>query len=260
MSIQSLTLEYPFKTRQRRWDWRRTRLVIHVVSRMNGVPSSSSPVDGRTDLYSVGAVLFELLAGRPMFVDDDPLVLVQKHAFTTPPALRDVATRPDLTPEIELLVTESVAKKPDLRFACAASMSTAVDLAMRSLDDRADVMIAAWSTSSGRVAKPVKYERDAIEPTLDAKPLYVGTAPHASLRRRSIQVAIAGVAAIVVIGVVAANGDGKQQGPGIPVPSTGPSLTLTAADAQKESSAEILAHARAETSDRQFGAAITTVR
>jgi serine/threonine-protein kinase len=90
-------------------------------------------IDGRTDLYSLGVVLFEMLTGRLPFRSQDPLMLTRMHVSAPPPTLASVAKGP-WTAELEILVARALAKLPDDRFATAAAMTTGLDGAFRSLD------------------------------------------------------------------------------------------------------------------------------
>ncbi len=97
-------------------------------------PLLGQPIDARADLYSVGVVLFELLTGRPPFFDEDPVVLARLHVAAPVPSLAQSAPERMFTPQLEYLVGEALAKKPEHRFGSAAEMLGALDAANRSLD------------------------------------------------------------------------------------------------------------------------------
>jgi serine/threonine protein kinase len=92
-------------------------------------------VDGRADLYSVGIILYELLAGRPPFIDRDPHVLIRQHAKVPPPSLQSLANDAAwCTRELLALVDGALVKDPAQRFATAGAMTAALDAAFASLD------------------------------------------------------------------------------------------------------------------------------
>ncbi|HEV2360877.1 MAG TPA: serine/threonine-protein kinase, partial [Acidimicrobiales bacterium] len=78
------------------------------------------PVDGRADLYSLGAVLFECLAGRPPFEAAEVGELARLHAVAKLPDLRDFRT--DLTPGVARIVHRLLAKDPDDRYQSAEAL------------------------------------------------------------------------------------------------------------------------------------------
>jgi serine/threonine-protein kinase len=86
-----------------------------------GTPAYMSPeqaegrpdVDGRSDVYSLGCVLFEMLTGRPPFLGRSARAVMQQHVATPPPSLAEL--RPDLPPELHATVERAIAKKPNDR-------------------------------------------------------------------------------------------------------------------------------------------------
>ncbi|HEY5951649.1 MAG TPA: serine/threonine-protein kinase [Kofleriaceae bacterium] len=148
---------------------------------------TGQPIDARIDIYSTGAMLFEMLAGRPPFDDDDPSVLLRKQAFEPPPTLAQVAPALTFNPELEALVACALAKQPGDRFACAADMSTAVDAALRSLEPK--VRQAAATTAPSRTV-----------PAFDAR-----RATTTVVRRsKRWPIVVAGAGAALVLGLVVA--------------------------------------------------------
>lgn len=84
--------------------------------RVEGHPASRS-----SDLYAVGAILFELLAGFKPFQADTPLGLMRAIGQDAPPDLAEV--RPELDPALVAIVEKAMAKDPDRRYASARQMS-----------------------------------------------------------------------------------------------------------------------------------------
>jgi eukaryotic-like serine/threonine-protein kinase len=96
-----------------------------------GTPSYLAPeqargdgVDARADLYAVGCVLYELVAGRPPFVAPNPMAVVSAHLHDPPPPLAEVA--PGTSRRFAEIVHRALAKKPGGRFASADEMRDAL--------------------------------------------------------------------------------------------------------------------------------------
>ncbi len=105
-----------------------------------GTPTVISPeqatgdrrrVGPRSDLYSVGVILYWMLAGRPPFVDRQVYSLLRKHVVQPPPPLRQLA--PDVPPAIEALVMQCLAKAPEARPASATEISRRFSPAVQAL-------------------------------------------------------------------------------------------------------------------------------
>jgi serine/threonine protein kinase/tetratricopeptide (TPR) repeat protein len=77
------------------------------------------PVDARTDLFSAGALLFEMLAGRPAFVGDNVVAILHATVYEHPPAL----TGPPSVAAVDRVIRRALAKKPADRPASAEAMA-----------------------------------------------------------------------------------------------------------------------------------------
>ncbi|HET6578579.1 MAG TPA: serine/threonine-protein kinase [Gemmatimonadales bacterium] len=82
-------------------------------------------VDGRSDIYSLGCVLFEMLAGEPPFGGGTPQAVIAKHMQATVPDLRVV--RPAVTARLRSVVQTALAKVPADRFASAEQFAHALE-------------------------------------------------------------------------------------------------------------------------------------
>lgn len=81
-------------------------------------------IDGRSDVYSLGCVVYEALAGRPPFVGPTPLSIVAQHIGIPAPSLATV--RADLSPAVIRAVARSLEKKPGDRFPTATAFVQAL--------------------------------------------------------------------------------------------------------------------------------------
>jgi serine/threonine protein kinase len=86
--------------------------------------SQSSPIDARSDIYSLGVIVYEMLAGRVPFTGESPTVIMMKQVQDDPPSIRDV--RPDLPAGIEKAITRALAKQPGDRFQTAGQLAQAL--------------------------------------------------------------------------------------------------------------------------------------
>ena len=100
-----------------------------------GTPAYMSPeqsageraVDARTDVYALGAVLFEMLAGEPPFTGPTPQIVIAKRLSTPAPSVR--VARPSVSPALDVVVANTLATTPADRYATAAEFAQALDAA-----------------------------------------------------------------------------------------------------------------------------------
>ena len=86
--------------------------------------SGEEPVDARSDLYSLAAVLFEALIGRPPFTGPNARAILARRLVEDPPSLRPA--RPDVPPAVETAIRRAMARQPGDRFESLAEFRAAL--------------------------------------------------------------------------------------------------------------------------------------
>ncbi|MBS1796503.1 MAG: serine/threonine protein kinase [Acidobacteria bacterium] len=86
------------------------------------------PVEARSDLYSLGALLFEMLAGRPPFNDEVLSAVIIKHAMVEAPKIEELA--PEVPPALASVVNRLLAKKPADRPESAAATKNLLEMSL----------------------------------------------------------------------------------------------------------------------------------
>jgi serine/threonine protein kinase len=104
-----------------------TTQIIGTAAYFSPEQAKGEPVDGRTDLYSTGVVLYELLTGRQPFRGDSPVAVAYQHVSETPVPPTEVN---ELSPgALDPIVLRALAKDPYQRYPDAASFRAALDTA-----------------------------------------------------------------------------------------------------------------------------------
>lgn len=119
----------------------KTGTTVGTPQYMSPEQVASSKVDGRSDLYSAGVMLYELVTGQPPFTasdEDGPFTLMAKHV-QAPPKPPSVF-RPGLNPALEQLILKSLAKRPEDRFQTGQEFDLAISRV-------ADQMCPGWQRS-----------------------------------------------------------------------------------------------------------------
>jgi serine/threonine-protein kinase len=104
----------------------RTGAIFGTPTYMSPEAAKGQPMDPRSDVYGMGAVLYCMLAGHPPFQSSNATELLLAHAQTPPRPLRDLDDL-EVPAEVDTLVLRCLAKKPDDRFADAGQLARAIE-------------------------------------------------------------------------------------------------------------------------------------
>ena len=120
----------------------RAGVIVGTAAYMAPEQALGQPVDGRSDLYALGVLLYELTTGRLPFTGDDPLTVVSQHVHA--PVVPPRVLRPDLPRALETVIVRLLAKDPAQRFSTAAETRSAL---IESLTDQ-DETVAGDAASA----------------------------------------------------------------------------------------------------------------
>jgi len=135
-----------------------TAAVIGTAQYLSPEQARGETVDARSDIYSTGCLLYELLTGRPPFVGDSPVSVAYQHVReeARPPS----QLNPDVSSNIDAIVAKSLAKRTDDRYQSAADMRKDIDRLIAGHDiDAPTAATQAISDPNGTMVAP------AVPPT-----------------------------------------------------------------------------------------------
>jgi beta-lactam-binding protein with PASTA domain/predicted Ser/Thr protein kinase len=94
--------------------------IVGTAQYLSPEQARGAPVDQRSDIYSVGIVLYELLTGKLPFTGETPLEIAMKHLSEIPTAPSEL--RPDIPADLDMVVLRALAKDPEDRYQSADEM------------------------------------------------------------------------------------------------------------------------------------------
>ncbi|MEP6758147.1 MAG: Stk1 family PASTA domain-containing Ser/Thr kinase [Actinomycetota bacterium] len=151
------------------------------TSSVIGTPAYFSPeqaqgqsVDARSDIYSLGCVLYELLAHRPPFTGDTPVAIAYKQVNESP--LAPSGINPDVPPRLDAVVMKCMAKNPANRYQSAAELTADLDRVRHGQDVEATPLlpIGAEGAATQVIARQPTQVMAPPEPESSSKKVWLG--------------------------------------------------------------------------------------
>ena len=132
---------------------------------MSPEQAQSKPLDGRSDLYTVGLILFQMVTGRHCFPDEDAVVVMARHIQSLPPRPRELAPDAGIPRRLEAVILRTLAKDPRRRPQSALELHDELEAAINAPDTRASESLQV------EAAPPIAASTASIDPVADASGL-----------------------------------------------------------------------------------------
>ena len=135
-----------------------TGTLIGTPHYMSPEQVSGTGLDGRSDLYSLGVVLYEMLCGSRPFEATDSLAILHKHVYEEPQPLPE--RRPGLAQPVYRLVDICLQKDPNQRYQTAAELAAAIDKVLVG-ETSSQSNKSGWALPLPKPTEPIKYDHEA---------------------------------------------------------------------------------------------------
>ncbi len=141
----------------------KTGMMVGTVHYMSPEQVRGKPLDGRSDVFSVGVILYELLAGVRPFRGEGATQVLYKIVHEEPPAV-DLAALGELGPKLQAVLARALAKEPDARYPGAAALGRALADVLEDVRkaEAPPPPLAVAALAAARKAAPGGYTDDSV--------------------------------------------------------------------------------------------------
>ncbi len=115
-----------------------TGAILGTAHYISPEQSRGLSADYRSDIYSLGIVIYEMLAGQPPFVGDNPVGIAMKHIQEEIPQINTI--NPSIPNSVVAILNKALAKNPDERYQNASELKDDLNMAMKGMPVRASVL------------------------------------------------------------------------------------------------------------------------
>ncbi len=157
--------------------------IVGTAQYLSPEQARGAPVDQRSDLYSLGIVMYEMLTGKVPFTGDAPVEIAMKHlnAVPEPPS----KLRPEIPHDLDAIVMRALAKEPDQRYASAEEMDADLARVARGVAVSEKTEDAMTHVLAGAGAASAAVTMVTRPSTVTAPPAYRPPGTYYEERRRS---------------------------------------------------------------------------
>ncbi|GAA3215007.1 Stk1 family PASTA domain-containing Ser/Thr kinase [Oerskovia jenensis] len=152
-----------------------THAVIGTAQYLSPEQARGETVDARSDIYSTGCLLFELLTGRPPFIGDSPVAVAYQHVREAPAKPSDLA--PDVPEVLDRITLKALAKERTARYSSAAEFRNDLENAVRGGHITAPALGVAAAAAAGagalaatQVQGPLENATQVMSPAVAGAP------------------------------------------------------------------------------------------
>jgi beta-lactam-binding protein with PASTA domain/tRNA A-37 threonylcarbamoyl transferase component Bud32 len=140
-----------------------TAAVLGTASYLSPEQAQGQPVDVRSDIYSLGCVLFEMVTGRPPFPGDSPVTVASKHVLEQPTPPSQI--NQDVSPDLDAVILRALAKNPANRYQSATEIREDLERVKRGQPVEATPLLPAGVGTTQVIQRDQPAQTAVLPPT-----------------------------------------------------------------------------------------------